>query len=126
MRPISVKGVLLLDGSVVLVKNPREEWELPGGRPDVGEDHAQALAREFVEELSIKVTVGRRIDSYVFEVVPGRKVQIVTYGCTLDGAFAPSISSEHIEHCLWPVERLSELHLPMGYRRSVERWADAV
>jgi hypothetical protein len=30
--PASIKGVLLVEGGVVLVKNPRDEWELPGGR----------------------------------------------------------------------------------------------
>ncbi|MGH8223547.1 MAG: NUDIX domain-containing protein, partial [Woeseiaceae bacterium] len=68
--PVSVKGVLLLEGQVVLVKNARDEWELPGGRPDAGEEHAQTLTREFLEELSLSVAVGRQIDSYVFEVIP--------------------------------------------------------
>jgi len=124
--PVSVKGVLVLDGLVVLVKNARDEWELPGGRPDAGEEHAQTLTREFREELSLSVSVGRRIDSYVFEVIPGREVQIVTYECTLDGTFAPSISDEHSDYCLWPAERLSEINLPTGYRTSVERLVDAV
>jgi 8-oxo-dGTP pyrophosphatase MutT (NUDIX family) len=124
--PVSIKGVLLLDRQVVLVKNSRDEWELPGGRPDAGEEHAQTLAREFTEELSVSIVVDRLIDSYVFEVVPGRNVQIVTYGCKVSGEFDPRLSDEHSEHCLWPVARLSEINLPVGYRRSVERWADAV
>jgi len=53
--PVSVKGVLLVDGAVVLVKNDRDEWELPGGRVDPGETHAQTLVREFKEELAIEV-----------------------------------------------------------------------
>ena len=53
--PTSVKGVLLLDRQVLLVKNSRDEWELPGGRTDDGEDHSQTVSREFAEELSIKV-----------------------------------------------------------------------
>ena len=123
--PVSIKGVLLLGERVVLVKNPRDEWELPGGRIDEGESHAQTLAREFAEELSIAVAVGRLIDSYVFEVIPGKHVSIVTYGCTLAGEFKPRLSDEHREHCLWPVARLSEIHLPAGYRRSIEKWAAA-
>ena len=122
-RPVSIKGVLLLDQRVVLVKNPRDEWELPGGRVDEGEAHAQTLTREFAEELSIDVHVGEAIDSYLFEVTPGKHVFIVTYGCTLAGEFNPRLSDEHTEHCLWPVERLSEINLPAGYRRSVEQWA---
>ncbi len=125
-HPISIKGVLLVDGQVLLVKNSRDEWELPGGRVDAGEEHAQTLAREFAEELSIEVALSAPIDSYLFEVVPGRHVFIVTYGCTLMGSFLPVISHEHTEHCLWPVERLSELKLPAGYRRSIEKWANAI
>jgi 8-oxo-dGTP pyrophosphatase MutT (NUDIX family) len=121
--PTSIKGVLLTGANVVLVKNPRGEWELPGGRAEAGESHAQALSREFVEELSVQVAVGEQIDSYRFEVVPGRYVFIVTYGCALVGEFNPKLSHEHVEHCLWPVDRLTELDLPVGYRRSIEAWA---
>ena len=123
--PVSIKGVLVLGERVLLVKNPRDEWELPGGRVDEGESHAQTLAREFAEELSIAVAVGKLIDSYVFEVIPGKRVSIVTYGCTLAGDFAPRLSAEHSEHCLWPVARLREINLPAGYRRSIEKWAAA-
>jgi 8-oxo-dGTP pyrophosphatase MutT (NUDIX family) len=122
----STKGVLLVDGQVLLLKNSRDEWGLPGGRIDEGEDHAQTVSREFAEELSLDVTIEAPIDSYPFEVLPGRHVFIVTYGCTLLGEFRPTISTEHSEHCLWPVERLSELNLPSGYRRSIEKWANAI
>ena len=33
-HPVSVKGVLLIAGRVLLLRNDRDEWELPGGRPD--------------------------------------------------------------------------------------------
>jgi 8-oxo-dGTP pyrophosphatase MutT (NUDIX family) len=124
--PTSIKGVLLIDRRVVLVLNSRQEWELPGGRLENGEDHAQTLVREFAEELSISVRISTPIDSYLFEVIPGRHVFIVTYGCTLVGNFQPRISDEHIEHCLWPVDRLSELNLPGGYKRSIEAWTEAI
>src|SRR5437764_13401806 len=124
--PTSVKGVLLVDSEVLLVKNARDEWELPGGRTQPGEEHARTLAREFAEELSIDVAMAAPIDSYVFEVIPGRHVFIITYGCTLLGEFRPAISDEHTEYCLWPVSRLSELRLPIGYRRSIEKWVNAL
>jgi 8-oxo-dGTP pyrophosphatase MutT (NUDIX family) len=123
--PTSIKGVLLLNGRVLLVKNPRNEWELPGGRIEEGEDHAKALSREFTEELSIDVAIAGLIDSYLFEVIPGRYVFIIAYGCKLVGDFNPKLSDEHTEHCLWPLERLSELDLPAGYRASAEKWATA-
>jgi epoxide hydrolase-like predicted phosphatase len=124
--PTSVKGVLVLEGRVLLVKNSRDEWELPGGRPEEGEEHAQTLAREFMEELSIKISMSAPLDSYLFEVIPGRHVFIVTYGCELIGEFQPVVSEEHDEYCLWPVNRTSELNLPEMYKRSIEKWADAI
>jgi hypothetical protein len=36
--PVSVKGVLVRDGRVLLLKNEREEWELSGGKPELGEE----------------------------------------------------------------------------------------
>ena len=124
--PTSIKGVLLVDGHVLLVKNSRLEWELPGGRRDPGENDSETLLREFAEELSLEVVIADPIDSYLFEVIPGRSVFIVTYGCRLAGKFSPELSDEHTEHCLRPIERLSELNLPPGYRRSIEKWADAL
>ena len=124
--PTSIKGVLLVGGKVVLVRNSRDEWELPGGRLENGEDHAQALVREFAEELSLSIRVDAPIDSYLFEVIPGRQVFIVTYGCSLVGDFQPKISAEHTEHCLWPVDRLSKINLPAGYRNSIETWAKGI
>src|SRR5580704_1679192 len=56
---VSVKGVLIEDGSVLLRENERGEWELPGGRPEPGEDPTACLIREFAEELGAATRSGR-------------------------------------------------------------------
>jgi len=118
--PISVKGVLLsLQGEVILLLNEREEWELPGGRLELGESPTVCVAREILEELGLQVSVGPRIDTYLFEVVPGKHVFIATYRCTLAGAFNPKVSHEHKGIGLFPPDALPP-NLPQGYRRSIE------
>lgn len=117
--PVSVKGVLCApDGRVVLLKNERDEWELPGGRIEAGEAPAACLAREVEEELGVRVSVGAPLDSYLFEVVPGKFVFIVTYACVLDGGFVPVLSHEHQEVGLFAPAALPA-RLPEGYRASI-------
>ena len=75
MYPVSVKGVLAApSGEIVLLMNEREEWELPGGRIETGESSVECLVREIREELALEVTVGAPLDSYLFEVTPGKHV----------------------------------------------------
>jgi 8-oxo-dGTP diphosphatase len=52
------------DGRVLIAERPAGKhmagrWEFPGGKVDVGEAEAQALARELREELGIEVTSSR-------------------------------------------------------------------
>src|ERR1022692_1378934 len=47
--PVSIKGVIVRDGRVLLLKNERDEWELPGGRIEPGETPEECLAREIAE-----------------------------------------------------------------------------
>jgi 8-oxo-dGTP pyrophosphatase MutT (NUDIX family) len=57
--PVSIKGVLVEAGRVVLLENERDEWELPGGRLEPGEAPETCLVREFAEELGAVVEVAR-------------------------------------------------------------------
>jgi 8-oxo-dGTP pyrophosphatase MutT (NUDIX family) len=121
--PVSIKGVLLVDAKVVLVRNDRDEWELPGGRLENGETPEQALVREFGEELALQIEPLSIIDSYLFEVIPSKNVFIVTYGCRLRGPFKPAVSGEHTAFGLYPLAELERILLPAGYARSIKLWS---
>jgi 8-oxo-dGTP pyrophosphatase MutT (NUDIX family) len=122
--PVSIKGVVFLGGRVVLLKNEREEWELPGGRLEAGEDPAACVAREIREELAIAVTVETLLDCWLYEVLPGQEVVIVTYGCRADGAAAPQLSAEHQAVGLFALAEIDTLPMPEGYRRSIRSWGE--
>jgi ADP-ribose pyrophosphatase YjhB (NUDIX family) len=116
---ISIKGVLIEDGSVLLLENERAEWELPGGRPEAGENPAACLAREFAEELGARIAVGPIVDCWNYEVLPGRHVMIVTYAVTRLDREELRISSEHSRFGWFALGEIGALPLPDGYRRSV-------
>jgi 8-oxo-dGTP pyrophosphatase MutT (NUDIX family) len=120
--PVSVKGVVFRDDRAILLRNERDEWELPGGRLEAGEDPAACVAREIREELGLDVTVCGIIDCWTYEVLPGQEVVIVTYGCRLDGHDEIEISAEHKEVGLFAPNALAGLPMPEGYRRSVRAW----
>lgn len=57
---VRVAGILIAGDGVLLIahkKNDDVYWLLPGGGVDYGESLSEALVREFMEELNIKITV---------------------------------------------------------------------
>jgi 8-oxo-dGTP pyrophosphatase MutT (NUDIX family) len=120
--PVSVKGVVGRAGKVVLVKNERDEWELPGGRLEADEAPEHCVAREIAEELGLAVAVGPLLDCWVYEPVPARRVLIVAYGCRLTSDAPPRLSDEHQALDWFDARALGALALPAGYRRAIARW----
>ena len=124
-HPISIKGVLIHDGCVLLLLNERGEWDLPGGRPDPGEDRCAALKREVREETGLEVEVGAALAEHLFEVLPGRFVRIAPFVCRLVSDADVVLSHEHLE-TRWVA--LAELGpsvaghpLPVGYLDAIRQ-----
>ena len=127
LYPLSIKGVVIHDSRVLLLLNERNEWDLPGGRPDAGEDHRAALVREVREETGLAVEVGALVDEHLFEVLPQRFVRIVAYACTLEAEGTIALSPEHREAC-WVeltalAERIVGRPLPAGYLGAIRQAA---
>ena len=120
--PVSVKGVLVHDGHVVLVGNSRGEWELPGGKLEPGETPEACVAREIAEELDLHVTVGPLLDAWVYAITDAVRVVVVTYGCEVETVPDPLVSPEGRPVGRFPRGALATLPLPAGYRRAIEAW----
>ena len=112
---------------MLLLLNERDEWDLPGGRPDAGEDHRAALVREVREETGLAVEVGALVDEHLFEVLPQRFVRIVAYACTLETEGTIALSPEHREACWVELaalgERIAGRPLPAGYLGAIRQAA---
>jgi 8-oxo-dGTP pyrophosphatase MutT (NUDIX family) len=122
-HPLTVKGVVFdATGAVLLAENPRREWELPGGRPMLGEPFETTVAREIAEETGLSVDVDALLAAWPFEVVPGRWVNVVAYGCFIRAARPLLTSAEHLDTRFVPAAELGALVLPPGYRAAIDRW----
>ncbi len=121
--PVSAKGVLLGEDGVVLLQNERGEWELPGGKLEIGESPEECLAREIREELDLEAEIGPLLDAFVYDVLPGVRVLVLAYGCFVGNVRAVSHSAEHSDVGIFGLDELGLIELPEGYARSVRSWS---
>jgi 8-oxo-dGTP pyrophosphatase MutT (NUDIX family) len=120
--PVSIKGVCVQDGQVLLLRNERDEWELPGGKLELGEDPADCVAREITEETGWSVSVGQILDSWQYHIRDRVDVLIITYGCHVLDHAPIQVSHEHKEARLFPLDEIDSQPMPEGYRRSIREW----
>ncbi len=117
--PVSVKGVVGWDGRVVVLRNRRDEWELPGGRLDASDASPEAaLRREMAEELGLDVEVGPLIDTWIYDVEHTR-VLILTFACTAVRPATLTCSDEHVAVAELDLAALRRESIPDGYLRSI-------
>ena len=121
--PVSVKGVIIRGGKVILLRNERDEWELPGGKLELSESPERCLAREIAEELRLAIEPESILNSWIYTIVPGVNVLILTYGCLESSSGEAVLSDEHKELRWFPLAEVEALRMPDGYKASIRSWS---
>jgi 8-oxo-dGTP pyrophosphatase MutT (NUDIX family) len=102
--PVSVKGVVIDGGRVALLKNERDEWELPGGKLELRENPRSCVEREIFEEPGWAVQVEKILDCYrIYQVVAWRDRAVM--------ALIAASSSRH--YCRF---RSGQARVPLAHR----------
>jgi 8-oxo-dGTP pyrophosphatase MutT (NUDIX family) len=102
---------------LVFLKNERGQWDLPGGKIDHGENPAPALVREFREELSIDVQVGRLLDVLQVRVLNMINVVVILFECQTQCCQDDILlSHEHFDIGIFTPEEVLTLNLVPEYR----------
>lgn len=84
---VAVKGIVLNNGRVLMVKRSNNDevdpgtWEMPGGKIEFGEFLEPALIREVKEEAGIDITVEKLLYACTFKTDEKRQVVILAYLC---------------------------------------------
>jgi len=80
-----VAGVIRRGRDYLVYRRPEGKllagkWEFPGGKLEEGESPEAALARELMEELGVRVRVGRVLDA-IRKTDQGKDVLLLFYEC---------------------------------------------
>jgi len=123
--PISVKAIIFKDDKVWLRKNERNEWELPGGKIDTGEQPEETARREALEELGLEVEVERLVDVHIYSISDDetKKVLVISYLCTAInriGNFEYEGEAGRAEFGLFSLDELNGISVPDFYVQAIK------
>ncbi|MER6085446.1 NUDIX hydrolase [Streptomyces sp. NPDC001833] len=113
---------MLLDSEmrVLLGTNPRDEWELLGGRAEPHDATPQdTVRREVYEEAGIDIAVGAIVDTWYYDIPGEGRVAVTSYLARPLGDVSLVLGDEHADLAFFHPQELDGINLPEGYRTSI-------
>ncbi|MFJ6675102.1 NUDIX hydrolase [Actinosynnema sp. NPDC091369] len=99
MQEVQLAGCVIKDdrGRVLLLHRNTpdlQQWEIPGGKLDPGEDPASTARRELREEMGVEVAVGRNLGTRSF--VENGRTMVYTWFLAQITEGEPQVREQHI------------------------------
>ena len=106
----TAKVIAIKNNKILLLKNKKREYELPGGRLKVGETPIDGAQREFVEETGVAVRI--------IKPLKRNSKRTVFYGIPAHNNIR--ISNEHVGFVFIPLSAAGKLNLSINCRRDLK------
>ena len=109
----AVKAFIVKNNEVLLIRRRSNDvhkpgqWDIPGGRLELGEDPIAGLKREVLEEVGINVEIEMPIDIHHFTRDDGQKITMIIFWCKPLSTDIV-LSEEHQEHKWVSLESANE------------------
>ncbi len=84
---LAVKALIVREGEVLLIQRRKNdahkpgEWDIPGGRLEVGEDPMKGLKREISEEVGLTIEPILPVDVHHFTRDDGQVITMIIFLC---------------------------------------------
>tara|TARA_B110000208_G_scaffold188560_1_gene248445 strand:+ start:723 stop:1175 length:453 start_codon:yes stop_codon:yes gene_type:complete len=108
--PISVKSLIFDDKRVLLIKNERDEWDLPGGKIEKNDNVIDTLVREVKEELNLTIDNYNILQAkkYLFRK---QEIIVIVYYSKITNEEPIRLSFENIDYNFFSYNELNQLKL---------------
>ena len=107
---LGVKGLIVRDGTFLVLVKPNGRFDLPGGRVKPDESLTHALNREIMEETGISASIKNLITQWTFINKVNLVINGFTYGCKYQKGKI-RLSPEHVSYFWAPFISLDHLDL---------------
>jgi 8-oxo-dGTP diphosphatase len=100
---IAVKSFIVQEGKLLVIKRRSDDvhkpgqWDIPGGRLELGEDPIEGLKRETREETNLEVDIVLPLEVRHFSREDGQKITMIIFLCRFLGGEL-KLSREHQEY----------------------------
>lgn len=122
------RAIILQNASVLAAQRPETmslplKWELPGGKPEEGEDLETCLHRETWEELRLQIHIVESLPHFDREF-RNKQYRIQPYLCDLRGGELKLM--EHKDAVWQPLDKLFELDWGPAEVKVLQQWMQLV
>lgn len=119
--PVSVKSLIFDDKRFLLIKNERDEWDIPGGKIENNHNVIETLVREVKEELNITIDNYNILlaKKYLFRK---QEIIVIVYNSKITNEDPISLSFENIDYNFFSYNEINQLKLTPWAKDSLDEF----